>query len=102
MRKLLVFLFVFTLTMSSLQVSSQSSEPNWVYVSSLKADYIRSVEITYGQMADAGAFLHPVMLSVAVALDAKVVFSGDVAVYNCRLDIAKCDQNKVRVELLRR
>jgi hypothetical protein len=49
-------------------------------------------------MADMGVLMHPVLLMAAVALDAKVAFSGDVAEYNCTFALSKCDQNKVRVE----
>lgn len=96
MKNVLVFLLVFALSISSLQVSSQTSEPNWEYFAALEASVEHSIEITYGHLAAAGFF--GVSLDISHELRGKVAFTVDVVLINCTLALAKCDQNKVGVE----
>ena len=97
MKNVLVFLLVFALSSSSLQVSSQNADPNWEYFASLEASVARSMEITYGQLAAAG-FFGGSLADISHELQGKVAFSVDVVLFNCTLAIAVCDQNKVGVE----
>jgi hypothetical protein len=96
MKLFLFTLMTFVLLGGNFNVQSQS-DPNWVYLESLRVEYIRGVEIIWGQMAEAGIF-EGLLASVAHGLNAEIYFSGDVVLYNCGFALSRCDQNKVRHE----